>query len=142
VQIRRISRQDHPAQGQHGLFAARKIAPNTHIMDYLGEIHSDEREDSDYDLGLVKLAAADFHSALADARDGFVGIGVDAARCGNEARFVNDYRGVADRPNAVFKDGRTAEGELRMSVWSGPRGVDKNEEILVSYGKGWWAARQ
>lgn len=86
------------------------------------------RETSDYDLSLMKT------------NDG-VNVGIDAQYMGNEARCINDYRGVAERPNALFKQVRSDKGELRMSVWSGPKGVAKNDEILVSYGKGWWNAR-
>ena len=60
---------------------------------------------------------------------------------GNEARFVNDYRGVQSKPNAVFLDRRTATGELRMSIWSSSGEIKKGEEILVSYGKSWWRSR-
>ncbi len=60
---------------------------------------------------------------------------------GNEARFINDYRGIKSKPNALFKEGRKANGELRMSVWSDSEGIKKGEEILVSYGKSWWRAR-
>lgn len=68
-------------------------------------------------------------------------IGIDARRSGNEARFINDYRGISKRPNAVFCDNRLSSGELRMSVWSSVEGVKKGDEILVSYGKSWWRAR-
>lgn len=61
---------------------------------------------------------------------------------GNEARFINDYRGIANKPNALFKEIRTASGEMRMSVWSGSETIPKGKEILVSYGKSWWRARQ
>lgn len=37
VVIRRISSPEHPASGQLGLFAAKKIPPKTHIVDYIGE---------------------------------------------------------------------------------------------------------
>lgn len=60
---------------------------------------------------------------------------------GNEARFINDYRGIAEKPNAVFLDSRTAAGELRMGIWSGKGVIKKGDEILVSYGKAWWQAR-
>ncbi|KAG8769340.1 hypothetical protein FRC12_005015 [Ceratobasidium sp. 428] len=60
---------------------------------------------------------------------------------GNEARFVNDFRGIQSKPNAVFRQGRDNRGWLEMSVWSGPHPIKKGDEILVSYGKGWWAAR-
>lgn len=106
----------------------------------MGEVHLDVRETSDYDLSLVRLPAAQF-AAVAESESGWISVGVDAARCGNEARFVNDYRGVAPRANAVFKEWRAGGGELRISVCSGPRGIEKNEEIVVSYGKGWWSAR-
>lgn len=109
------------------------------------------------------------------------GIAVDARRVGNEARFINDYRGVPvegrartrGRANAEFRDvwvavagvkgrkgsdGRRenegpgmnggimeADGfERRVGVFvaSGKRGIARGEEILVSYGKGFWDARR
>jgi hypothetical protein len=36
VAIKRITETSHPAFEQFGLFASKKIASNTHIMDYLG----------------------------------------------------------------------------------------------------------
>jgi len=112
-----------------GLFATKKIPPKTLIVDYHGEIHVDAREESDYDLSLFRTY------------DG-VNIGVDAAKAGSEARFINDWRGVrSSGPNAVFKDGRTPEGRLQMSIWSGHNAIQKGEEVVVSYGKSWWKAR-
>ncbi|KAG9127984.1 hypothetical protein FRC07_006578 [Ceratobasidium sp. 392] len=127
IAIKLIDDPRHPACGQRGLFASAKIAPNSYILPYHGEIHCDERADSDYDLSLDRV-------------DG-VNIGVDASRMGNEARFVNDFRGVQSKPNAVFRQGRDNRGWLEMSVWSGPLPIKKGDEILVSYGKGWWSAR-
>ncbi|KAF9821800.1 hypothetical protein IEO21_00230 [Rhodonia placenta] len=127
--IRRISEHSHPACGQFGLFAARKIPPRTHILDYIGELHCDDRPESDYDLSLYRT------------REG-LSIGVDAQHMGNEARFVNDFRGISHKPNAVFEDRRTVDGELRMSIWSGSDCIKKGDEILVSYGKSWWRARE
>jgi xeroderma pigmentosum group C-complementing protein len=83
---------------------------------------------------------------------------VDAARAGNEARFVNDYRGVPGRggkkANAEFRvvwDLR--RGELGMAVFVLPAGkkatgrarvvgVARGEEVLVSYGRGFWQGRR
>jgi hypothetical protein len=127
VRIRHISDTSHPAVGQYGLFAANKIPPRTRIIDYTGEIHCDDRA-SDYDLSLYR------------SQDG-ANVGIDASTMGNEARFINDYRGVREKPNAIFADGRTTSGELRMSVWSAGQTIKKGDEILVSYGKGWWRAR-
>jgi len=107
---------------------------------YLGYVHgkTDTDPNSDYDLSL----------------DRDLGIGVDASKMGNEARFINDFRGVADDPNAEFRevwvDSSSGHLEKMMAVFvlpagrSGKRakGIGKGEEILVSYGKGFWAERQ
>lgn len=138
VAIEVISTPSHPANGQRGLFATRKIPPKTHILDYLGEVHADERDDSDYDLSLLRLGTSE--AVALGVSDQPVSVGLDAQRMGNEARFCNDYRGIAEGPNAEFRD-HVVRGELRMGVFSGPKGVGKGKEILVSYGKGWWKAR-
>ncbi|KAI9818325.1 MAG: hypothetical protein M1832_004443 [Thelocarpon impressellum] len=121
----------HPALGQRGLFAARDLPPDAHVIDYMGFVHSavDADPRSTYDLSL----------------DRDLGIAVDATHMGNEARFINDYRGIRDGPNADFRD-RVEAGERRMCVFvlplgksgRGKRGIRKGEEICVSYGKGFW----
>jgi SET domain-containing protein len=141
VSITAISDQAHPACGQSGLFAKRHLAPDSFILLYLGVIHGQEDADptSDYDLSL----------------DRELNVGIDASKSGNEARFINDYRGVTQRgPNAEFRDvwvePRHGKYERRMAVFvlssgkSGKRaaGIKKGEEILVSYGKGFWSERQ
>lgn len=93
-----------------------------------GEIHCDDRPHSDYDLSLVRLPNG-------------VSIGIDASAMGNQARFINDYRGISSRPNAVFQEGRTLDGELCIDVWSAAQEIKKGDEILVSYGKSWWKCR-
>lgn len=128
VAIRPIVEVGHPAKGQRGLFATKKIPPHTHLLDYLGEVHCDDRPDSDYDISLYRTAEG-------------VSVGVDARTMGNAARFINDFRGVKPKPNALFEERRTTNGELRMSVWSGSSVIRKGEELLVSYGKGFWRAR-
>jgi SET domain-containing protein len=117
----------HPAHGQHGLFAARKIPARTLIVEYIGEVHSDERPTSDYDISLYRFPLES--------------VGVDATTMGNEARFVNDYRGIRPKPNAQFADLWSAGGDLRIGIWSLAEGIRKDDEIVVSYGKAWWAAR-
>ena len=73
---------------------------------------------------------------------GNVSIGIDASVMGNQARFINDYRGIANKPNAIFQDDRTQSGELCMNVWSFKQEIKKGEEIVVSYGKSWWTSRK
>ena len=93
-----------------------------------GEVHCDDRPDSNYDLSLCRLSDS-------------INVGIDANTVGNQARFINDYRGIASKPNAVFLDGRAPSGELCMSIWSSTQEIKKGEEIVVSYGKSWWRSR-
>lgn len=168
VRITPISDPAHPACGQAGLFAARALPAAALVLPYLGVVHpgraasrgdEDEHAASDYDLWLDRGGGGD--------DDG--GVAVDASARGNEARFVNDYRGVpgARRPNAEFAevwDARTGERGMAVFVLpagkrrerergkggggggSGKRGqgggIAKGEEILVSYGKGFWGKRR
>jgi hypothetical protein len=143
VRIKPISNPSHPANGQCGLFATQNLLPSTFIIAYLGYVHDSADTDptSDYDLTL----------------NAELGIAVDASRMGNETRFINDYRGVSDTgPNAEFRDVLVDLGngvlERRTGVFvlsagkvkSGKRakGIAKGEEILVSYGKGFWQGRK
>ncbi|WVR07025.1 hypothetical protein IAU60_004064 [Kwoniella sp. DSM 27419] len=152
VVIKAISQAGHPANGQLGLFAKGKIKGEQLILPYLGVLHAtftvegedepikDEHSDSDYDLSLLRLSSSDPRNPFTGKH---VAIGVDASRAGNAGRFVNDYRGVKESgPNAEFRIGKGEHGELRMEIWSLKVGVGKGEEILVSYGKGWWGARR
>ena len=125
------SPSNHPARGQHGLFAIRHLPPDTLILDYLGFVHSSAESDPEasYDLSL----------------DRHLGVAVDATHMGNEARFINDYRGIREAPNAEFRE-HVVDGLRRMSVWvvtagksgRGKKGIRRGEEICLSYGKGFW----
>ncbi|CAK7208890.1 hypothetical protein SBRCBS47491_000251 [Sporothrix bragantina] len=162
VEIRSITDRAHPAYGQHGLFAARPLAAGSFILPYLGVYHRGNvavgrrgqgtnlhnKKESDYDLWLDRDAD----------------VAVDADRCGNEARFINDYRGTGKpRANAEFREvWDPRRGERGMAVFVLPAGkrllqraaagapgsssnvggIAKGEEILVSYGKGFWEMRQ
>ncbi|RMZ74907.1 hypothetical protein DV737_g5622, partial [Chaetothyriales sp. CBS 132003] len=151
--------------GQCGLFTTRGHAPDSFICLYLGLVHdttaaaaagSDKESSS-----LSQHAHSDYDLSL----DRELGLAIDAAAMGNEARFINDYRGVADRPNAEFRDviivhGKGGKKERGVGVFvkaakkDGKRrqgqkvkreddiGIRKGEEILVSYGRGFWSARR
>ncbi|KAH7397891.1 SET domain-containing protein [Cadophora sp. MPI-SDFR-AT-0126] len=158
VKITPITTPTHPANGQSGLFASKDLKPGTFILQYIGEIHApplsasnptDTADESPHQSPPQKSdphASSNYDLSL----DREMGIGIDADKRGNEARFINDYRGIAERPNAEFKEiwdaGRRERG---MGVWVLPegrsgkgKGVRKGEEILVSYGRGFWGARR
>ncbi|KAG6820773.1 hypothetical protein H0H93_012037 [Arthromyces matolae] len=115
------------AQAARPPVVIRRIMTLTHPA--YGEIHCDDRPNSDYDLSLYR------------SQDG-TNVGIDASSIGNEARFINDYRGIMPKPNAIFSDVETGSGEKRMSIWSSGQEIKKGDEILVSYGKAWWRARE
>ncbi|KAK4055003.1 hypothetical protein OIO90_003344 [Microbotryomycetes sp. JL221] len=157
---------DHPALGQRGLFynGSKKLEPRTWIRDYIGIVHTDVHDQdptSDYDLTLERrtlpakndLASSSYGHAGGEGKQNdrqgeYSVVAIDATKAGNEARFVNDYRGVAEKPNAVFElrewhDRKTGQVVgRRMAIWAGPKGVDRGAEICVSYGKGFWQQRK
>eukprot|EP00127_Corallochytrium_limacisporum_P004604 Clim_evm18s169 gene=Clim_evmTU18s169 len=148
--IKAITQPGHPAHGQRGLFAAKAIRESEHLVDYLGYVTTAESasENSDYVLGFGP------QSVLAiDADRGF----------GNEARFVNDYRGVPvvpgrhqrtksasgkpnqyqpkNRPNVCFRDRIDTRGHTYIGIYA-IDDIQKGSELLISYGKGFWKARE
>ncbi|KAJ3147484.1 hypothetical protein HDU89_005307 [Geranomyces variabilis] len=123
VEIRAITDVRHPAYGQLGLFATEKIPPFTWILDYLGHI------------SLTELIPADRTYTL----QFFGPLSVDASEYGNAARCINDWIGIARRPNACFDTYRDAEMQsLRVGVWSLNQWIEVDDEILSVYGSGFW----
>ncbi|KAE8453460.1 hypothetical protein EG329_010321 [Mollisiaceae sp. DMI_Dod_QoI] len=149
VKITPITSPSHPANGQCGLFANKDLKPGTFILQYIGEIHATpQNSNSDADLSATIDPHAESNYDLSLDRDH--GIGIDADKKGNEARFINDYRGIAEKPNAEFKEVWDERRKERgMGVWVLPegksgkgKGIRKGEEVLVSYGRGFWGARK
>ncbi|KNC97890.1 uncharacterized protein SPPG_06881 [Spizellomyces punctatus DAOM BR117] len=129
VRIVRISSPTHPANGQLGLVAAANLSPRSHILDYVGCVHtaSTASTSSDYILSLDRITQ----------------LSVDAELAGNEGRCINDFRGVAEKPNVEFETYRCEKtGEVRVGVWVLTKKIAKGEELLVTYGKGFWKERR
>ncbi|BGP26872.1 hypothetical protein JCM10295v2_005834 [Rhodotorula toruloides] len=154
VAIRKIDDFRHPANGQSGLFNAsnKPIPRGTWIRDYLGFVHTEAESDplSDYDLSLQRTVVEEVDPETGEVVQRVQVVGCDATKMGNEARFVNDYRGVPgfQRPNAVFElrewemPDSGGQKSVRMAVRAGPHGVEKGAEICVSYGRGFWEKRR
>ncbi|OLY79246.1 hypothetical protein AYI68_g6689 [Smittium mucronatum] len=120
---------NHPASPYYGLFATKNLLSGQLIIPYYGLVtkNQDAFEESDYCLRLNNLA-------------------VDANSIGNEGRFVNDYRGILDKPNAEFKEFINIDlNRIEMGIFvisnKSKEGIKKKQEICVSYGKGFWSAR-
>lgn len=172
VKITPISTPSHPAYGQCGLFAASDLKPGTLILQYMGEIHVTPSEaqavdpSSNYPVTtLPNTTKPDPHanSNYDLSLDRELGIGIDADKSGTEARFINDYRGVAGTANAEFREiwdgnrgqrgmgvfvlkegkgGKGKNGKSKVEGGKSGKGIRKGEEILVSYGRGFWGARK
>ncbi|KAI9202820.1 uncharacterized protein BJ171DRAFT_583635 [Polychytrium aggregatum] len=138
VEIRKIDDAGHPihAQNGYGLFAAHDLPPHSFVMDYVGELYVEEDDDSDNDGGAAARPHSDYDLHL------FGMYSIDAKDAGNEARFINDFRGIACRPNVCFDAYRdTASGNLRMGCWVLGEPVRAGDELVVSYGSPWWRSR-
>lgn len=147
VAVRRVTSKEHPACGQHGLFAAQYIPPRTHVLDYVGFVTDETRCSTTSDF-IMRLDGP---------------LSVDAERCGNQARFINDFRGVAAKPNVELVLGSERPPTMQvcfccltssivgsrltvfgatLQVWTAAEGVAAGTELLLSYGKGFWEARR
>merc|ERR1712062_486771 len=124
VKFQKITDKRHPAYDQYGLFAIKKLKPGSLILDYIGLVCT-ESEVSD---------TSDYVLAFQD------GLSIDAEKMGNEARFINDFRGIGERPNCKF-DTREDKGKVCMSVYVLNRAIWPGQELSVSYGKGFWKHR-
>lgn len=155
VRIKQITDPKHPALGQNGLFVVRAVKPRTKVIDYVGVIHSrtpplkqtatgwtDPHEKSDYDLSLIRCMSTSPSPDATNQIPVLVDIGIDADKFGNAARMINDYRGVAAKPNVEFRQvWDEVTGWAKMEVWALSEGLKKGDEVLISYGKGFWSAR-
>lgn len=135
VKIKKIMDKGHPAFGQCGLFAAENLPADSFILDYVGQVVLDSQasQTSDYTMSFIKGLSGNIQD-----------LAIDAEKVGNEARFINDFRGIAQEPNAKFENYRNTLGKVCVGVWVLKRAgkIKKGDEITVSYGKGFWANRR
>ena len=113
--------------GARGLSARCAIPMNTWIGDFTGLVKPQRAADSSRFLLEV------FHDPLLGAK-----LDVDAMSFGNETRFINDYMGIAPRPNVSLNVYRKPlSGELSVGVLS-LEALNVGAELLVDYGQGFW----
>ncbi|KAG1148598.1 hypothetical protein G6F37_004447 [Rhizopus arrhizus] len=127
VKIKKITDPKHPCCGAYGLFAAQTLQPKQLIIDYLGVVEYEDGYESTSDY-VLKYGTD---------------LSIDAGRCGNEARFCNDFRGCGPEPNVCFMnylDENTNHIKVGIFV-NGNRKIKKGDELLVTYGKSFWAKR-
>ncbi|KAF8067457.1 hypothetical protein FPV67DRAFT_1492038 [Lyophyllum atratum] len=116
--------------GSYGLgaFATSQISENTTIGEYFGEIIRDIEHGS--------YAIIHAHTGLNYIFDLDSIYSLDAAKLGNEMRYLNDYRDRPDYNNCVAQL-RLIDGDHRIALVTN-QSVQPNEELFLSYGENYW----
>lgn len=119
----RITDPAHPAYQECGLFANKHIPPRTFVLEYAGfvSLNKETSSTSDYTMQIDEE------------------LSIDAERIGNEARFINDFRGIAPRANVELRLEKAPFP--KMTLWTNSEPVLCGTELLLSYGKGFWRER-
>lgn len=117
VEIRTLT-QPHPLAGELGLFAATPFQQFDIVGEYCGEVF-----DSD--------DGGEYATYLESRDESKYAMGLDAAREGNECRFINHYQGIADKPNVIMKIAYVEELPRVMIVCI--KNVDVGQEFLLQY---------
>ncbi len=100
----------------YGLFSTKEWKPYDVIGEYTGKV-IDYYKHSDYIIALSNISSS---------------ICVDADEMGNECRFINHYKNIADNPNCQYSMTFIHNKPTALVVVI--RTISIGEEILVDYG--------
>ncbi len=126
VTVHPVQIRNHPAYNRKGvakqLTCTEKIAKDEYLGSYGGRISSSDEEWNPYKI-TPKNCNYD----------------IDGESVGNEMRYINDAKGVGNKePNVrFFLSYRKLRGHSTVEVIS-LRDIEVGEEILASYGDGYW----
>ena len=104
-----ITDERHPAKGEYGLFAQRKLERGEHVIDYLGLVTLKGNESK----------TSDYTASFGDDNE----LALDAERMGNEARMINDFRNTG---RASQRAVRPVQGRRRGPQTGGVRGTPRH----------------
>ncbi|EJD41922.1 SET domain-containing protein [Auricularia subglabra TFB-10046 SS5] len=115
------------AESKHGygLFAREKITSKQAIGEYIGEVISPARTDSQ---GVIARHVE--RNYLFDRREE-EGLFLDSLEAGNATRFINHADGRKANASAIYK---WVNGDIRLGIYA-IRNIRKNQEILMNYGQ-------
>eukprot|EP00048_Salpingoeca_helianthica_P007358 m.109474 g.109474 ORF g.109474 m.109474 type:complete len:191 (+) comp14308_c0_seq2:2147-2719(+) len=140
--VKKIEEASHPARGQKGMFAAKNIVKGSFVVGMLSapsHIHRGAHKEKIEYIGQVVTdeecsATSDYTMRLRP------GLAIDGERMANDARYINDYRGIGERASVELREATDRRGLPAMAVYA-LRDIRRGEEILLNYGKGFWQAR-
>lgn len=116
VEIRRLE-ASHPLSDELGLYAVRNFCQFDIVGEYCGEVFDSQ-------------GGGEYATYLEDRSKKYA-LGVDASSEGNECRFINHFRGIAEEPNVIMKIGYVENLPRVMIVCT--RDIDSGEELLLKY---------
>jgi len=126
VKIIKITKKTHILKGEYGLFATKIWKTFDIIGQYTGQIVTPDIE------GIY--VANMFNDTYKDD----LRYSVNAEIMGNETRYINDYRGIKDKPNCKFI--KTYIEGLPVIAVVVIIDINKGDEILTDYGDDYWDA--
>jgi len=124
---------DHKCKGELGLFARRAFEPDQVLGHYAGKVLLEQDFPSQSSDDELTKYVFDFVEEE--------GCFIDAKTVGNEARFVNDYRGIASTPNAEFVESSLPSTGQKVIYLVVTQHMQAGVEILVDYGEKYWKGR-
>lgn len=108
--------ESHLLKGQYGLFATKEWKKYNILGEYTGDV--------------IKVEGGEYCAFLTEQ------FCVDAHGCGNELRFINDYRNISDKPNTkleiVYLDKKPKVLVVIIDD------INEGEEFLLNYGEDYW----
>lgn len=111
--------KNHPLYGEQGLYTTKKFEKFDVIGEYLGIIVGPEVKSGHYLAALEDKSNDD-------------SLGLDAATCGNEMRFINSYIGIDFSPNVTMRT--VYMNTYPHLVIVATRDIEIGEELLLDYG--------
>ena len=127
-----LRKNDRPCSGTRfarALFATAKLAKGHRLGQYAGALCAgdEKRTQPTREPALGQYGITLDMEELGDA------LLVDAKHVGNESRFINDYRGIAPKPNVAF----ITRHDVSKGLWVDVQVIElisEGDEILGDYG--------
>ena len=124
-----LSYSKYGKRSHYGVFASSMIDQEVELGEYVGELQVLAAN--------WKHSLKDFDHAWTLEQGPFLFV-LNAKKVANELAFMNDYRGLADKPNAKPK--WVVHQGLYHLVFETITAVNASEELLIDYGEGYWQA--